>query len=94
MSAAMSPNGFATIEALEDRMTQPSQALIDELATVDGDLIVLGVGGKMGPTLARMAKRAAPSKRVIGVARFSDPSLARSLREHGDRKSTRLNSSH
>ena len=35
MSAAMSPNGFATIEALEDRMTQPSQALIDELATVD-----------------------------------------------------------
>ena len=83
MSAAMSPNGFATIEALEDRMTQPSQALIDELATVDGDLIVLGVGGKMGPTLARMAKRAAPSKRVIGVARFSDPSLATSLREHG-----------
>ena len=45
--------------------------------------MVLGVGGKMGPTLARMAKRAAPGKRVIGVARFSDTSLAASLESHG-----------
>jgi prephenate dehydrogenase len=42
---------------------------------VPGDILVLGVGGKMGPTLARLAKRAAPHKRVIGVARFSEPGL-------------------
>ncbi len=48
-----------------------------------GDLLVLGVGGKMGPTLARMARRAAPHKRVIGVARFSEPGLRDSLQRQG-----------
>jgi len=64
-------------------MTTPSAALVADLARLDGDLIVLGVGGKMGPTLARMAKRAAPGKRVIGVARFSEPGLRQSLESHG-----------
>ncbi|MCU0898537.1 MAG: NAD(P)-dependent oxidoreductase [Burkholderiales bacterium] len=64
-------------------MTTPSPALVADLARLDGDLMVLGVGGKMGPTLARMAKRAAPGKRVIGVARFSEPGLRRSLESHG-----------
>ena len=62
-------------------MSRPSAGLVEDLAGVDGDIMVLGVGGKMGPTLARMAKRAAPGKRVIGVARFSDQSLSESLRE-------------
>jgi nucleoside-diphosphate-sugar epimerase len=44
---------------------------------------VLGVGGKMGPTLARMAKRAAPARRVIGVARFSDKGLKEKLQQSG-----------
>jgi nucleoside-diphosphate-sugar epimerase len=35
------------------------------------------------PTLARMAKRAAPGRRVIGVARFTDPALPAALRAHG-----------
>ena len=77
------PQGFASVEALEDTMTQPSAQLCRELSALDGDLIVLGVGGKMGPTLARMAKRAAPRKRVLGVARFSDPSIADRLRAVG-----------
>jgi nucleoside-diphosphate-sugar epimerase len=64
-------------------MTTPSPALIADLARIDGDLIVLGVGGKMGPTLARLAKRAAPGKRVIGVARFSERGLRESLESHG-----------
>jgi nucleoside-diphosphate-sugar epimerase len=59
----------------------PSAELIDDLARVDGDIIILGVGGKMGPTLARMAKRAAPDKRVIGVARFSERGLREKLEE-------------
>ena len=44
-----------------------------------GDLIILGVGGKIGPTLARLAKRAAPGKRVVGVARFSEKGLREKL---------------
>ncbi|MBE2243773.1 MAG: NAD(P)-dependent oxidoreductase [Burkholderiaceae bacterium] len=77
------PLRFANVEALEDFMTAPTPALIADLARVDGDIIVLGVGGKMGPTLARMAKRAAPGKRVIGVARFSDPGVKAALEAHG-----------
>ncbi|MDE0726957.1 MAG: NAD-dependent epimerase/dehydratase family protein [Alphaproteobacteria bacterium] len=77
------PDGFADIEALEEFMTRPSQALIDDLAVLDGDIMVLGAGGKMGPTLARLAKRAAPDKRVIGVARFSEAGLAEQLQGHG-----------
>jgi nucleoside-diphosphate-sugar epimerase len=56
---------------------------VADLARIDGDLMVLGVGGKMGPTLARMARRAAPHKRVIGVARFSDPAAREALQAHG-----------
>ncbi|MGH8692517.1 MAG: NAD-dependent epimerase/dehydratase family protein, partial [Burkholderiales bacterium] len=64
-------------------MTQPSAELAADLARADGDLIILGVGGKMGPTLARMAKRAAPEKRVIGVARFSEKGLREELEDRG-----------
>ncbi len=77
------PQGFADVAALEDFMSEPTPALVAELAGVDGDIIVLGVGGKMGPTLARMAKRAAPGKRVIGVARFSDPAVKTALEAQG-----------
>ncbi len=45
--------------------------------------MILGVGGKMGPTLARMAKRAAPSKRIIAVARFTADGLRQELEKHG-----------
>jgi nucleoside-diphosphate-sugar epimerase len=69
------PERFASSEALDDFLTLPSQALVDDLARVEGDLLILGVAGKMGPTLARLAKRATPARRVIGVARFSDPAV-------------------
>ncbi len=77
------PDRFETVEVLEEFLSRPSRALIDDLAQVDGDLMVLGVGGKMGPTLARLAKRAAPGKRVIGVARFSDPAVRTQLERFG-----------
>jgi len=77
------PRRFDDVEALEAFMSDPSPALVADLAKVDGDIMVLGVGGKMGPTLARMAHRAAPGRRVIGVARFSDPTLVASLERHG-----------
>ena len=77
------PARFDSVEALEDFMTEPTPGLIADLAKVDGDILVIGVGGKMGPTLARMAKRAAPGKRVIGVARFSNAEARASLEAHG-----------
>ena len=77
------PSRFENVEALEDFLSLPSQALIDDLAALDGDLMILGVGGKMGPTMARLAKRAAPNKRVIGVARFSDTAVRERLDSWG-----------
>jgi nucleoside-diphosphate-sugar epimerase len=69
------PERFEDVEAMEGFMTAPCQALVDDLARLDGDILVLGVGGKIGPTLARLAQRAAPDKRVIGVSRFTEPGL-------------------
>ena len=77
------PAAFDDVEHLEDVMTTPSPALVADLARLDGDILVLGVGGKMGPTLARMARRAAPGRRVIGVARFSEPGLRERLAGQG-----------
>jgi nucleoside-diphosphate-sugar epimerase len=78
-----SPARFDSIETLEEFMTRPSDALIADLAKTPGDILVLGVGGKMGPTLARMAKRAAPTKRVVGVARFSEKGVREELEKAG-----------
>lgn len=77
------PTSFEDEDSLEELMSRPSQALIDDLAAVDGDIMVLGVGGKIGPTLARLAKRAAPEKKVVGVARFSEPDLPAKLNDWG-----------
>jgi nucleoside-diphosphate-sugar epimerase len=83
MNAERLPDRFESVTALEDFMTEPTPALIEDLARVPGDILVLGAAGKMGPTLARMAKRAAPGKRVVGVARFSDPAARASLQAAG-----------
>ena len=77
------PERFADVEQLEDVMTTPAPALAADLDRLSGDILVLGVGGKMGPTLARLAKRAAPGKRVIGVARFTEAGLRAKLEAWG-----------
>jgi len=77
------PDRFADVAALEDFMSEPSPALVADLELVEGDIMVLGVGGKMGPTLARMARRAARGKRIIGVARFSEAGLREKLEAQG-----------
>ena len=77
------PDRFRDAEHLEDVMTTPGPELVSELGEVEGDIIILGVGGKIGPTLARLAKRAAPGKRVVGVARFSEKGLRENLTAHG-----------
>jgi nucleoside-diphosphate-sugar epimerase len=77
------PDTIPDIAALDELLCRPSQALIDDLAKVDGDIMLLGVAGKMGPTLAGLAKAASPGRRVIGVARFSDPSVKAWLEARG-----------
>jgi hypothetical protein len=77
------PDTIPDIGALDDLLCRPSQALIDDLDKVDGDLMILGVAGKMGPTLAGLAKAALPGRRVIGVARFSEPGSKEWLQGRG-----------
>lgn len=73
-----------TVEALEELLSRPTPELIRAMGELSGDILVLGVGGKMGPTLARMARRASDeagvARRVIGVSRFSAPDLEPRLR--------------
>src|SRR5262249_7284258 len=73
----------ASVAELEDVLSRPTPELARDLASVAGDILVLGVAGKMGPTLARMAKRAAPERRVVGVARFSDLAVRADLEKAG-----------
>jgi nucleoside-diphosphate-sugar epimerase len=82
-SNALLPDRFRDVEHLEEVMSGPALELIAEFRQLSGDLIILGVGGKMGPTLARLAKRAAPARRVIGVARFSETGLREKLESQG-----------
>jgi nucleoside-diphosphate-sugar epimerase len=74
-------------EQLDDLLSEPTAQVIETLCRLDGDVMLLGVGGKMGPTLARMAKRASDRagvrRRVIGVARFSDARLEAAQQGHG-----------
>ncbi|MEY2622495.1 MAG: hypothetical protein RIT26_2315 [Pseudomonadota bacterium] len=77
------PAQFTDEHHLEEVMSRPSEALVRELGALQGNIMVLGAAGKMGPTLARMAKRAAPNKRVMAVARFSEPGLFESMQSQG-----------
>jgi nucleoside-diphosphate-sugar epimerase len=80
-------DAIADVVQLEDLLSEPTEAAVRALAELPGDLVVLGVGGKMGPTLARMARRATDlagvRRRVIGVARFSDARLESRLQSWG-----------
>src|SRR4051794_6569134 len=73
--------------ALDDLLSEPTPLAAETLSRLDGDILLLGVGGKMGPSLARMARRASDAagtkRRVIGAARFSSPALEEWLRSHG-----------
>ena len=77
------PDRFRDVDHLEEVMTTPTPDLVADLGRAPGDIIILGVGGKMGPTLARLAKRAVPDRRVVGVARFSEPGLRERLQDAG-----------
>jgi nucleoside-diphosphate-sugar epimerase len=73
-----------TLAQLEDALSKPTQAVIETLSALKGDILLLGVGGKMGASLARMARRASDAsgtrRRIIGVSRFSNKTLPAQLR--------------
>jgi len=75
------------IEELDELLSEPTEAATNTLGALDGGHVILGVGGKMGPTLARMAKRASEiagvSRRVIGVSDSPPPGWNRSLQAQG-----------
>jgi len=76
------------IETLETELSRPTLGVLETLRSLDGDVLVLGAGGKMGPTLSRMIRRGldelgAESRRVIAVSRFSSSSAANEFHRHG-----------
>ncbi len=75
------------IEEVYQQMLLPSDDLVSDIARLEGDILILGVGGKMGPALARLAKQAVDkagvNKKIIGVSRFSEPGLKDELNHLG-----------
>lgn len=77
-----------SLEALDEALSRPTPGVLETLAAVDGDLLILGAGGKMGPSLARMVRRGLDAlgqtqRRVYAVSRFSAPEAAEAMRRHG-----------
>ncbi len=75
------PDSVRDVRHLEELLSEPSPQAIDTLRQIPGDLLILGVGGKMGPTLARMALRASQAagskRRIIAVSRFGSSDVLR-----------------
>lgn len=72
-----------TVAELEERLSRPSEAVVSAMKAIDGDLLILGAGGKMGPSLVRLARRAADlagsPRHIIAVSRFSNSDLSTEL---------------
>ena len=81
------PDNIANEQELDERLTRPRAVLVDFMRTVANPLVILGAGGKMGPTLAVLARRAADVSghvlRIIAVSRFSDERTRHWLESHG-----------
>jgi nucleoside-diphosphate-sugar epimerase len=87
MAMSREQTAVPDIAELEELLSAPTEATIQALGTLDGDIVILGAGGKMGPTLAHMAKKASElsgvSRRVIAVSRFSSSKLEFQLQQWG-----------
>src|SRR5690242_21865308 len=75
------------VHQFDDSLGEPTEKLIDSFRHLAGDLLILGAGGKMGPTFARMARRAFEAadkrSRVLAVSRFTNNELVHNLTAHG-----------
>jgi hypothetical protein len=83
----MNAESVESVEELDALLSEPNENLIETLRRLEGDMIFLGAGGKMGPTLARMAKRASDTagkpRRILAVSRFSSSDQAAQFERHG-----------
>ena len=81
------PETIENEQQLEELLSRPTAELVDLFKTLEGDLIVLGIAGKIGPSIARMAKRASEEagviKRIIGVSRFSSEQEKSQIEQFG-----------
>ncbi len=81
------PELIESTDQLEELMTVPTPDLVEMMGRLEGDIIILGIGGKMGTTLGRVARRALDeagvSKRIYGVSRFSDAAVRAPLESLG-----------
>lgn len=80
-------DGPRTEEQLEEMLSRPTAGALESLSRLSGDFLLLGAGGKMGPTLARMVRRGLDAvgsrSDVAAVARFSNPKAEMALRDAG-----------
>lgn len=75
---------FGTDErSLDDALSEPTDATKEVLSGLMGDVVVLGAGGKMGPTLAMMLKKASKNRRIYAISRFSDKSVKAKIEDAG-----------
>lgn len=76
-----------SVEELDQKLSEPSERLLKDISELDGDIIILGVGGKMGPSLAALAQRAVDQAgsdiTIYGVSRFSNPEHREELEKKG-----------
>jgi hypothetical protein len=81
------PETIENVEQLDELLSRPTPGVVATMRRLEGDLTLLGVGGKIGPSLARMARRASDEagvqRRIIGVSRFSAPGLQQQLQSQG-----------
>jgi nucleoside-diphosphate-sugar epimerase len=86
-AGAMPAHAPRDVAELEERLSRPDDGVVEALRRSPGDVLVLGAGGKMGPSLARMLRRAADhlggGRRVLAASRFGDDGVERALRESG-----------
>ncbi len=85
--SGQAPSPPTTLIELEDRLSEPIESVVEMMQRLPGDILILGVAGKMGPSLARMAKRASDeagtARRNIGVSRFRDTAARTELGKIG-----------
>ena len=81
------PEKISSVDELTGMLSRPTKALTEMMKRIDGDFMFLGVGGKMGPTMALMALRATRdagiTRKIIGISRFSHPKEQEFLEKSG-----------
>lgn len=81
------PEKIESESQLEDMLSYPEEETVNFFRRLDGDIIFLGVGGKIGPSLARMAKRACDAagvkKRILGVSYFQSEEEQKQIESYG-----------